>query len=161
MAVGQPLFDIDDRSFSNARDQARAEIARQEAEVAELESEVARNDKLLPSGAVTREQAGIVAAKRDMAAATLDKDRALLAQSELDLEFCRIAAPLAGRIGARTVSVGDLVGGGAAPTTLATIVSVDPVYVTFFADESSLLRARERAIEDRRLEGGQIGRAHV
>lgn len=155
VAVGDPLFDIDDRSFRNARDQARAEIAREEAELAELESEVARNDKLLPSGAVTREQAGIVAAKRDMAAATLEKDRAILAQADLDVEFCRITAPLSGRIGARTVSVGDLVGGGAAPTTLATIVSVDPVYVTFFADERSLLRARERAIADRRRSGSE------
>ena len=40
-----------------------------------------------------------------------------------------------------------------APTTLATIVSVDPIYVTFFADERSLLVARERAIRDRRGEG--------
>lgn len=155
VAVGDPLFDIDDRSFRNIRDQARAEIAREEAELAELESEVARNDKLLPSGAVTREQAGIVAAKRDMAAATLEKDRAILAQADLDLGFCRITAPLSGRIGARTVSVGDLVGGGAAPTTLTTIVSVDPVYVTFFADERSLLRARQRAIEHRRRTGGE------
>ena len=48
-------------------------------------------------------------------------------------------------------------GGGAAPTTLATIVSVDPVYVTFFADERSLLVARERAIAARR--GGEGGQA--
>lgn len=151
---GDALFDIDDRSFRHARDQARAEITRQEAELAELETEVERDTKLLPSGAVTREQAGIVAAKRDMAAATLDKDRAILAQADLDLEFCRVTAPLSGRIGARTVSVGDLVSGGAAPTTLATIVSVDPIYVTFFADERSVLRARERAIAARRAAGG-------
>ena len=148
--VGDPLVDIDDRSFRIARDQAQAEIERQQAELAELENERVRNEALLPRGAVTQEQVGIITAKRDMAAATLKKDRAMLAQAELDLDFCRVKAPIAGRIGARTVSVGDLVGSGAAPTTLATIVSVDPVYVTFFADERSLLVARERAIRDRR-----------
>lgn len=150
--VGDPLVDIDDRSYRIARDQAQAEIERQQAELAELESERVRNEALLPRGAVTQEQVGIITAKRDMAAATLKKDRAMLAQAELDLDFCRVTSPIAGRIGARTVNVGDLVGGGVSPTTLATIVSVDPVYVTFFADERSLLVARERAIDERRQE---------
>jgi RND family efflux transporter MFP subunit len=157
VSVGDKLFDIDDRTYRIARDQAQAEIEREQAELAELESERVRNEALLPRGAVTQEQVGIITAKRDMAAATLKKDMAMLAQAELDLDFCRVTAPIAGRIGARTVSVGDLVGGGAAPTTLATIVSVDPVYVTFFADERSLLVARERAIAARR--GGVGGRA--
>lgn len=152
VGVGDPLFEIDDRSYRIARDQAEAEIEREQAELAELESELVRNQALLPRGAVTQEQVGIITAKRDMAAATLKKDRAMLAQAELDLEFCRVTAPIAGRIGARTVNVGDLVGGGPSPTTLATIVSVDPVYVTFFGDERSLLVARERAIKERRDE---------
>ena len=152
--VGDPLFDIDDRSYRIGRDQAEAEIERVQAELAELESEVVRDQALLPRGAVTQEQVGIIIAKRDMAAATLKKNRAALAQTELDLDFCRVTAPIAGRIGARTVNVGDLVGGATAPTTLATIVSVDPVYVTFFADERSLLVARERALAARRAGKG-------
>jgi RND family efflux transporter MFP subunit len=152
VGVGDPLFEIDDRSYLIARDQAEAEIEREQAELAELESELVRNQALLPRGAITQEQVGIITAKRDMAAATLKKDRAMLAQAELDLEFCRVTAPIAGRIGARTVNVGDLVGGGPSPTTLATIVSVDPVYVTFFGDERSLLVARERAIKEPRDE---------
>ena len=152
VSVGDPLFEIDDRTYLIARDQAEAEIEREQAELAELESERVRNEALLPRGAVTQEQVGIITAKRDMAAATLKKDKAMLAQAELDLGFCRVTAPIAGRIGARTVNVGDLVGSGAAPTTLTTIVSVDPVYVTFFADERSLLVARERAITKRREE---------
>ncbi len=158
VSVGDKLVDIDDRSYRIARDQAEAEIEREQAELAELESERVRNEALLPRGAVTQEQVGIITAKRDMAAATLKKDKAMLAQAELDLDFCRVTAPIAGRIGARTVNVGDLVGSGAAPTTLATIVSVDPVYITFFTDERSLLVARERAIRDRREDRGGEGK---
>ena len=158
VSVGDPLFDIDDRSYRIARDQAEAEIEAEQAELLELQSELVRDQALLPRGAVTQEQVEIITAKRDMAAATLKKDKAMLAQAELDLGFCRVTAPIAGRIGARTVNVGELVGSGAAPTSLATIVSVGPVYVTFFADERSLLVARQRAIrdrrEDRRGEGG-------
>jgi len=153
VGVGDPLFDIDDRTYRIARDQAEAEIEREQAELLELESELIRDQALLPRGAVTQEQVGIITAKRDMAAATLKKDKAMLAQADLDLGFCRVTAPIAGRIGARTVNVGELVGGGGTPTTLATIVSVDPIYVTFFADERSLLVARERAIRDRRGDG--------
>ncbi|RLS28569.1 MAG: efflux RND transporter periplasmic adaptor subunit [Planctomycetota bacterium] len=142
---GDPLFDIDDRSYDIIRDEALAEIERQQVELQELQAEVARNEALLPRGAVTQEQVGIITAKRDMAQALLAKDRALLRQAELDLEFCRLTAPIDGRIGIRNVNVGDLVTGGGSATTLTTIVSVDPVYVTFFCDERSLLLARERA----------------
>ena len=163
VGVGDPLFDIDDRTYRIARDQAEAEIEREQAELAELESELVRDEALLPRGAITQEQVGIITAKRDMAAATLKKDKAMLAQAELDLGFCRVTAPIAGRIGARTVNVGELVGSGAAPTTLATIVSVDPVYVTFFADERSILVARERAIRNRRQDrhGGREPEANA
>jgi len=104
---------------------------------------------------VTQEQAGIVRAKRDVAAALLDKARAGLRQADLDLEFCRVVAPIDGRIGTRNVTVGDLVSGATgSATTLATVVNNDPIYVTFNADERSLLLSRERAIARRRQAAG-------
>ena len=63
-------------------------------------------------------------------------------QAELDLEFTELRAPVAGRIGDRRVSPGNLVTGGAAGTTtmLATIVSLDPIRFEFTMDEASYLR---------------------
>jgi len=154
VAAGDPLFDIDDRPAAIARDRAAAEVAKHVAELKELESEVVRNQALLPRGAVTREQYEIVVAKRDMAQATLDESRAALAQAELDLGFCRVTAPIDGRIAARRVNVGDLVSGVAGSATpLTMVVSTDPVYVSFEADERSLLISRARAIESRRNSG--------
>ena len=63
--------------------------------------------------------------------------------ARLDLEFSRVTAPFTGRIGAHLVSVGSLVSGsrgGTSPTTLlATIVSLDPIYLDFDMSESDYL----------------------
>ena len=148
--TGDALFDIDDRPSAIARDKAAAEVARNIAELKELEKEVVRNESLLPRGAVTQEQFEIVAAKRDMAKATLDEARATLAQAQLDLGFCRVTSPIDGRIGARRVNVGDLVSGTAgSATSLTMVVATSPMYVSFDADERSLLISRARAIEGR------------
>jgi membrane fusion protein, multidrug efflux system len=149
--AGGPLFDIDDRPYRIARDQAAAEVAKYVAERKELENEVIRNKALLPRAAVTQEQYEIVVARRDMSQAMLDKAQATLAQTELDLGFCRVESPLTGRVSTRRVTVGDLVSGASGSATpLTVVVSNDPIYVVFNADERSLLLSRERAIVDRR-----------
>jgi len=149
--VGDPLFDIDDRPSAIARDKAAAEVARNVAELKEYEKEVVRNQALLPRGAVTQEQYEIIVAKRDVSKAMLDGARAALAQAELDLGFCRVTAPIDGRIGARRVNVGDLVSGAAgSATSLTVVVGVSPMYVSFDADERSLLLSRAKAIESAR-----------
>jgi len=151
--AGDPLFDIDDRPYRIARDQAAAEVAKNLAELKELENEVIRNQALVPRGAVTQEQYEIVAARRDMAKAMLDKARASLAQAELDLGFCQVVSPLDGRISTRRVNVGDLVSGvSGSATPLTMVVSTDPIHVYFNADERSLLVSRERAIKDFRAD---------
>ena len=152
--AGDPLFDIDDRPSSITRDKAAAEVARNVAELRELESEVVRNESLLPRGAVTKEQFEIIVAKRDMAKATLDGARASLEQAALDLEFCRVTSPIDGRIGARRVNVGDLVSGAAgSATSLVMVVGSNPIYVSFDADERSVLISRARAIQGRKNGG--------
>jgi RND family efflux transporter MFP subunit len=152
--AGDPLFDIDDRPSVIARDKAAAEVDRNVAELEELGNEVARNEPLVPRGVVTREQFEILTAKRDMSKATLAAARANLAQAELDLGFCRVTAPIAGRSGARRVNVGDLVSGAAGlATPLTVVVGTSPMYVTFDADERSVLISRAQAIADRKDAG--------
>ena len=151
---GDPLFSIDQRPYLVVRDQARADVAKALAELNELESEVARYKNLLPKAVVTREQYEILVAKRDVANAMLDKSRAIVAQAELDLEFCQIISPLTGRVSTREVDVGDLVTGtGSSATRLTTVVTTSPIEVYFDTDERALLLARQRAIAKR---GGEV-----
>jgi RND family efflux transporter MFP subunit len=145
---GDPLFTIDERPYAIARDSAAAEIAKQEAILAEQKSEVVRKEKLLPKGAVTQEEYEIAVAKRDANAAMLAAAKADLEKAELDLEFCQVASPVTGRVSRRFVDVGDLVAGTEATATpLTAVASLDPIYVSFDADERSVILSRQRALE--------------
>jgi multidrug efflux system membrane fusion protein len=84
------------------------------------------------------------------AQAAVDDAEARVRDAQLDLEYSRVTAPFTGRIGARQVSVGSLIAGsraGTGPTTLlATLVSLDPIYLDFDMSESEFLAfSRERA----------------
>jgi len=92
----------------------------------------------------------------------VDDAKAQIRDAEFDLEHCRITAPFTGRIGTHLVSVGNLIAGSRAatsPTTLlATLVSVDPIYLDFDMSESDFLAfSRNRA----RLNGGLANRVEI
>ena len=75
-----------------------------------------------------------------MAAAAIRKAQAALEQAEINLSYTEIYAPIAGRIGRADLSVGNLVGPDSG--VLATIVSQDPIYVTFPVTQRQLLAHR-------------------
>ena len=84
------------------------------------------------------------------AQAAVDDAKAQIRDAQFDLEHCRITAPFTGRIGTHLVSVGNLIAGSRAatsPTTLlATLVSLDPIYLDFDMSEADFLAfSRERA----------------
>jgi RND family efflux transporter MFP subunit len=75
------------------------------------------------------------------AQASVAASEAMVRQAELDLDYTELRAPIAGRIGDRRVTQGNLVMGGTGSTTLlATIVSIDPIRFEFTFDEGALLR---------------------
>ena len=81
-------------------------------------------------------------ANRSRARPRSRRSEAAVRQAELDLRFTELRAPVAGRIGDRRVSPGNLVTGGTGGNTtlLATIVSIDPIRFEFTFDEASFLR---------------------
>ena len=71
--------------------------------------------------------------------------RAALRAAELDLEFTRVVSPIDGRVSRALVTRGNLVSGGQGEATLlTTVVSVDPIYASFDADEQTFLRYGDR-----------------
>lgn len=145
--VGDPLFTIDRRPFQAALDQAKASIEQGKANLAFAESDLQRG-KNLPVGTVITQQTldQRVQAER-VAQANVTAAEASTRQASLDLEFTELTAPIAGRIGDRRVSIGNLVTGGTTGNTtlLATIVSVDPIRFEFTMDEASYLRYLDAA----------------
>jgi len=140
---GALLFTIDDREYAAAADAARADAARAEARVALARQELQRAEKLIGERAISQGELD----QRRMEALQADADvlaaRAQVAQAELNLGFTRVTAPFAGRTGAALVKPGNVVTPN--ETVLTTLVSVDPVYVSFTGNERAYLRYQQLA----------------
>jgi multidrug efflux system membrane fusion protein len=90
-------------------------------------------------------------------AASIRAAESAVAKARLDLEWTRVRAPIDGRIGRAEVTVGNLVQGGAAGSTrLTTLVSVDPIYLSFETDERTYLKhGLVRAVANAAARGGE------
>jgi membrane fusion protein, multidrug efflux system len=146
---GQLLFTIDDREYAAAADAARADLARAEARLTLAKQELARAESLISARAVSQGELESRQVEFQQAEADKLSAQARLTQAELSLSFTRVRAPFAGRAGAALVKPGNLV----APnqSLLTTLVSVDPVYVTFTGDEQAYLRYQELARDGNRV----------
>ena len=140
--AGASLFTIDRRPFEASLAQAKAAVETAEANLAFAESDLARAQSLVTGSSITQQAIDQRVQAKRVAEASLAAQKAALAQAELDLEFTVLKAPIAGRIGDRRVSVGNLVTGGTTggTTLLATVASVDPIRFEFAMDEASYLR---------------------
>ncbi len=144
-----PLFVIDPRPFQIRLDQAVAQLQTAEAREALSQAQLWRAQQLKRTDFGTAESVDTRAADQRSAQAAIDTAKAAIRDAQLDLEFSRVSAPFTGRIGAHLVSIGSLVSGsrgGTSPTTLmATIVSLDPIYIDFDMSEADYL-AYQQAI---------------
>jgi RND family efflux transporter MFP subunit len=140
--VGDPLFTIDRRPFQATLDQAKAAIEQGKANLAFAQSDLQRGKNLPVGTVITQQSLDQRVQAEGVAQANLTAAEAQTRSASLDLDFTELAAPIAGRIGDRRVSIGNLVTGGTTGTTtlLATIVSVDPIRFEFTMDEASYLR---------------------
>jgi RND family efflux transporter MFP subunit len=140
---GDVLFRIDERPYQAKLEQAEAEHQRAEAAAASAKREFSRAAELLKAKAISPEQAETRESQHLQAQAALAAAHAAVKASQLDVEFCRVTAPVSGRVGRALITVGNVVSGmpGAA-SLLTTIVSVDPVHVYADIDENTLLRMK-------------------
>jgi membrane fusion protein, multidrug efflux system len=154
---GDLLFVIDPRPYEIKLAQATAQLQTATARVALASNQLSRAQSLRRSDFATQETVDQRTNERDASEAAVEDAKARIRDAQLDLEYCRVTAPFNGRIGARQVSIGSLVAGSRAavsPTTLlATLVSLDPLYLDFEMSESDYLTfSRERA----RLKGSIV-----
>ena len=139
---GELLFTIDKRPFQNTVAQTQGTLAQAKANLAFAEADLDRAKQLVTNRTLTEQAFDQRTQAFRAATASVAANEAAVRQAELDLEFTELRAPVAGRIGDRRVSRGNLVTGGAGGTTtmLATIVSLDPIRFEFTMDEASYLR---------------------
>jgi RND family efflux transporter MFP subunit len=78
--------------------------------------------------------------------------QALAREMQLNVDWCKVTAPISGRISRKNVTPGNLVNGGTGNTTLlTTITSIDPIYCYIEADERSVLKYQKLATEKKRV----------
>ncbi len=143
---GDLLFTLDQRSFQNALNSARADLERIRAQLENAHLQVERYSSLTQEAMVPKEQfQQIQMAERVLDAQVVVGENAV-ATAQLQLEFCSIRAPFSGRTGGLGAHEGDLVRASDAAVSLVTINQLDPIYVTFGVPQQYLaLLARYRA----------------
>jgi membrane fusion protein (multidrug efflux system) len=121
--------------------QAKASIVTSEAALKLADIEVGRQTELFSRNVGAQARVDEVTAKQGEARGSLLAQKANLEKAELDLGYTDIKAPIAGRIGKANISAGNFVGPNSG--TLATIVSQDPIYVTFPVTQREILAVRK------------------
>jgi RND family efflux transporter MFP subunit len=146
---GDPLFDIDPDIYQTELAMVEAEVIGAEARVARLTSEFKRLERLVKTAAATQEEFDKTAGDKLEAEAAIKGLKAKVAAAKLNLSYTKITAPISGLVGDHLVTEGNLIAGGQGTTTLlTTIVSVDPMDVSFDGDENTLQRLRQAMRDD-------------
>jgi RND family efflux transporter MFP subunit len=147
---GDVLFVIDPRPYQAALNSALADIARAQAQLNEANTQLARVRgavNAVSEQEITSAQAAAQSAKAALQSAEANRD-----QQQLNLDWCKVTAPIGGRVGRKLVTPGNIITGGqASGTLLTTIVSIDPMFCYVDVDERSVLKYQRLAAEKKRV----------
>ena len=138
---GDLLITIDPAPYAAEVERSEAQVVAAQARVLLAKSELDRGQQLSESRIISqRDLDQRVNAHRE-AEANLRAAQAALQSSRLNLDYTEVRAPVAGRVGKLEITVGNLVAAGPGAPVLTTLVSVDPIYASFNADEQAVMRA--------------------
>lgn len=138
---GDLLFTIDPLPYAAEVDRMEAQLAAARARLAHAGGELQRAQRLWEERAIAQRELDERANAQREADANLRAAQAALQAAQLNLGYTQVRAPISGRIGRVEVTVGNLVAAGPGAPVLATLVSVNPIYASFDADERAVLAA--------------------
>jgi membrane fusion protein (multidrug efflux system) len=149
---GDPLFKLDDKPFRKQLAAANGDLAEAKAALNKYDKDVARLTPLAAKRAVPQQDLDNAVAAVDVGRAAVVTAQAKVDSAAIDLGYCDIRSPVTGLIGAKQVSIGDLVGKGE-PTLLATISTLDPIWFYCNVSEVDYIKAQsEGAAMGKRFE---------
>lgn len=145
---GQVLFVIEPAPYQAKLQQAQASLVAAQATLTQTQAEYVRQSQLASTNVSSRSTLDQARAARDSARASVTSAEAGVALAGIDLGYTQVRAPFDGVATAHLVSVGDLVG-ESGPTKLASVVRMNPIWVTF-----SLADSQVQQIHDEMLKAG-------
>jgi RND family efflux transporter MFP subunit len=137
---GEVLFEIDPRPFQADAERAKNQLRIFKAQLARAVLEEKRIQDLYAKAGATDKERDIAVANTESLKAQVDAQGQEIALKELDVEYARVVAPIAGRVSRAMLTTGNLVNAGGSEQVLTTITSTDPIYLYFYVDERSLQR---------------------
>jgi multidrug efflux system membrane fusion protein len=135
------LVTIDPAPYAAEVDRAQAQVAAAQARVTYARSEHDRAKRLCEESAIARREFEERANGQQEADANLRAAQAALQSARLSLGYTQVRAPVSGRVGRLEITVGNLVAAGPGAPVLTTLVSVNPIYASFDADEQVIAAA--------------------
>lgn len=127
---GQVLAQIDPRPYQLALAQARANLARDEAQLRSARLDLTRYETLLKQDSIARQQVDTQRATVGQLTGTVAADRAAIGSAALNLDYTAIKSPITGRVGIRQVDIGNYL----TPSDtngIVVVTQVDPIDVSF------------------------------
>jgi RND family efflux transporter MFP subunit len=152
---GDTLFVIEPAPYQAQLQQAQANLGATQADLIQAQAEYTRQSTLGKSDFASQSVVDQARAKLDADKAKILNDQAAITIAAINLGYTRVTAPFDGVVTAHLISVGGLVG-VSGPTKLATIIQLDPIYVTFNVSEQDVLRVKA-ALAKRGVTAPQVG----
>ena len=140
---GELLFKLDDGPYQQKLAAAKGSLGEAQAALAKYQADVARLKPLAEKRAVPQQDLDNALASVDVGKAAVFSAKARVESAMLDLSYCDVRAPMTGLIGAKQVSIGELVGKGV-PTLLATMSTLDPIWFYCNVGEVPVPQGRHR-----------------
>jgi multidrug efflux system membrane fusion protein len=134
--AGELLAQIDPRPFQAALDQAVGQLKRDQALLANAKVDMARYKTLLAQESVSDQTYATQVSTVAQDEATVAFDQAAVESAQLNLGYCRITSPVAGRVGLRQVDIGNLL--QANSSTIVIVTQMQPMSVVFTVPEDSV-----------------------
>lgn len=134
--AGELLAEIDPRPFQAALDQAVGQLKRDQALLANAKVDMARYKTLLAQESVSDQTYATQVSTVAQDEATVAFDQAAVESAQLNLGYCRITSPVAGRVGLRQVDIGNLL--QANTSTIVIVTQMQPMSVVFTVPEDSV-----------------------
>ena len=157
--LGDTLFVIEPAPYQAQLQQSQATLAATQADLIQAQAEYTRQSTLGKSDFASQSVVDQARAKLDSDKAKILNDQAGVTIAAINYGYTRVTAPFDGIVTAHLVSIGGLVGVGG-PTKLATIVQLDPIYVTFNVSEQDVLRVKA-AMAARGLTPAEVGKIPI
>jgi len=137
ISKGQLLFSLDKRPFEAALKQAQGMLAKDQAQAANARAQAKRYESLYQAGVVSKEEYEQMQSNADALEAAVLVDQAGLENARVQLVYCTIYSPIAGRTGPLLIHQGNMIKANDTPF-LVSINQVQPIYATFTVPEQNL-----------------------